>query len=179
METKAELQAMGFEPTPVPRAIRAKYLDCSGGSHAEAAEAQGSAPAARLDLILRPAPRPALRDRGSIRLLRQSAGAVRRELQTTFQLRLDDAVLGNQISAPAAPSPPSRDVGQDARPIHNHPCPTPTLGNRFMDRPHICTKQPQEQLSSAAQMSGLSDNSGSDHTGCRSSSLPIVSLPRR
>ena len=38
METKAELQAMGFEPTPVLRAIRAKCLDCSGGSHAEVAE---------------------------------------------------------------------------------------------------------------------------------------------
>jgi hypothetical protein len=38
METKAELQAMGFELTPVLRAIRAKCLDCSGGSHAEVAE---------------------------------------------------------------------------------------------------------------------------------------------
>jgi hypothetical protein len=38
METKADLQAMGFEPTPVLRAIRAKCLDCSGGSHAEIAD---------------------------------------------------------------------------------------------------------------------------------------------
>jgi hypothetical protein len=38
METKVELQAMGFEPVPVLRAIRAKCLDCSGGSHAEVAD---------------------------------------------------------------------------------------------------------------------------------------------
>jgi hypothetical protein len=38
METKADLQAMGFEPVPVLRAIRAKCLDCSGGSHAEVAD---------------------------------------------------------------------------------------------------------------------------------------------
>jgi hypothetical protein len=35
MEAKAELQAMGFEPTPVLRAIRAKCLDCSGGMLSE------------------------------------------------------------------------------------------------------------------------------------------------
>lgn len=37
-ETKAHLQGMGFEPVPVLRAIRAKCLDCSGGSHAEVAD---------------------------------------------------------------------------------------------------------------------------------------------
>jgi hypothetical protein len=35
MEAKAELQAMGFEPTPVLKAIRAKCLDCSGGVPSE------------------------------------------------------------------------------------------------------------------------------------------------
>jgi len=35
--TKATLLAIGFSPTPVLRAVRAKCLDCSGGSHAEAA----------------------------------------------------------------------------------------------------------------------------------------------
>jgi hypothetical protein len=35
MEAKAELQAMGFEPTPVLKAIRAKCLDCSGGMPSE------------------------------------------------------------------------------------------------------------------------------------------------
>jgi hypothetical protein len=40
MKTKAELQAMGFEPTPVLKAVRAKCLDCSGGSHAEVADCQ-------------------------------------------------------------------------------------------------------------------------------------------
>jgi hypothetical protein len=38
METKVALQALGFEPMPVLKAIRAKCLDCSGGSHAEAAD---------------------------------------------------------------------------------------------------------------------------------------------
>ncbi len=38
METKAELHALGFEPVPVLKAIRAKCLDCSGGSHAEVAD---------------------------------------------------------------------------------------------------------------------------------------------
>ena len=38
MEAKVELQAMGFAPVPVLRAIRAKCLDCSGGSHAEVAD---------------------------------------------------------------------------------------------------------------------------------------------
>jgi hypothetical protein len=38
METKAQLYAMGFEPTPVLKAIRAKCLDCAGGSHAEIAD---------------------------------------------------------------------------------------------------------------------------------------------
>lgn len=36
--TKAELQALGHVPTPVLKAIRAKCLDCSGGSHAEVAD---------------------------------------------------------------------------------------------------------------------------------------------
>jgi hypothetical protein len=40
METKVELQAMGFEPTPVLKAIRAKCLDCSGGSPSEVADCQ-------------------------------------------------------------------------------------------------------------------------------------------
>jgi hypothetical protein len=35
MEAKAELQAMGFEPVPVLKAIRAKCLDCSGGMASE------------------------------------------------------------------------------------------------------------------------------------------------
>ena len=35
MEEKAKLQAMGFEPTPVLKAIRAKCLDCSGGMPSE------------------------------------------------------------------------------------------------------------------------------------------------
>jgi hypothetical protein len=35
MEAKAELQAMGFEPLPVLKAIRAKCLDCSGGMASE------------------------------------------------------------------------------------------------------------------------------------------------
>jgi hypothetical protein len=35
METKVELQAMGFEPVPILKSVRAKCLDCSGGSHAE------------------------------------------------------------------------------------------------------------------------------------------------
>jgi hypothetical protein len=34
-EGKAELQAMGFEPVPVLKAIRAKCLDCSGGMASE------------------------------------------------------------------------------------------------------------------------------------------------
>jgi hypothetical protein len=34
-ETKAELQAMEFEPAPVLKAIRAKCLDCSGGMPSE------------------------------------------------------------------------------------------------------------------------------------------------
>jgi hypothetical protein len=38
METKVELQAMGFEPMPVLKAIRAKCLDCSGGSPSEVAD---------------------------------------------------------------------------------------------------------------------------------------------
>jgi hypothetical protein len=38
LETKADLQALGFEPVPVLRAIRAKCLDCSGGSHTEVAD---------------------------------------------------------------------------------------------------------------------------------------------
>ena len=38
METKVQLQAMGFAPVPVLKAIRAKCLDCSGGSHAEVAD---------------------------------------------------------------------------------------------------------------------------------------------
>ena len=38
METKVELQALGFEPTPVLKAIRAKCLDCSGGSPSEVAD---------------------------------------------------------------------------------------------------------------------------------------------
>jgi hypothetical protein len=37
VETKAELQAMGFEPVPVLKAIRAKCLDCSCGSRSEVA----------------------------------------------------------------------------------------------------------------------------------------------
>ena len=37
METKNELQVLGIKPTPVLKAIRAKCLDCSGGSHAEVA----------------------------------------------------------------------------------------------------------------------------------------------
>jgi hypothetical protein len=37
-EGKAELQAMGFEPVPILRAIRAKCLECSGGSHTEVAD---------------------------------------------------------------------------------------------------------------------------------------------
>ena len=35
METKIELQAMGFEPMPVLKGIRAKCLDCSGGMPSE------------------------------------------------------------------------------------------------------------------------------------------------
>jgi hypothetical protein len=38
METKVELQAMGFEPAPVLKAIRTKCLDCSGGSPSEVAD---------------------------------------------------------------------------------------------------------------------------------------------
>jgi len=38
METKNELQVLGIKPTPVLKAIRAKCLDCSGGSHAEVAD---------------------------------------------------------------------------------------------------------------------------------------------
>ena len=38
MEAKGELLAMGFEPVPVLWAIRAKCLDCSGGSHPEVAD---------------------------------------------------------------------------------------------------------------------------------------------
>jgi hypothetical protein len=34
-QSKAELQAMGFSPMPILRAVRAKCLDCSGGSAAE------------------------------------------------------------------------------------------------------------------------------------------------
>ena len=34
-DAKAELQALGFEPTPVLRAIRVKCLDCSGGMPSE------------------------------------------------------------------------------------------------------------------------------------------------
>lgn len=37
-EVKATLLAMGFAPVPVMRAIRAKCLDCSGGSHVEVAD---------------------------------------------------------------------------------------------------------------------------------------------
>jgi len=37
METKNELQALGIKPTTVLKAIRAKCVDCSGGSHAEVA----------------------------------------------------------------------------------------------------------------------------------------------
>lgn len=36
-DTKADLQGMGFAPMPVLRAVRAKCLDCSGGSPAEVA----------------------------------------------------------------------------------------------------------------------------------------------
>jgi hypothetical protein len=35
MEAKAELQAMGFVPTPVLKAIRTKCLDCSGSMPSE------------------------------------------------------------------------------------------------------------------------------------------------
>jgi len=35
MEVPAELQAMGHEPMPVLKAIRAKCLDCSGGMPSE------------------------------------------------------------------------------------------------------------------------------------------------
>ena len=35
MEAKVELQAMGFEPVPVLKAIRTKCLDCSGGMASE------------------------------------------------------------------------------------------------------------------------------------------------
>jgi hypothetical protein len=35
MEAKGELQAMGFEPLPVLKAIRTKCLDCSGGMASE------------------------------------------------------------------------------------------------------------------------------------------------
>jgi hypothetical protein len=38
MESKANLQALDFEPTPVLKAIRAKCLDCSGGSPSEVAD---------------------------------------------------------------------------------------------------------------------------------------------
>ena len=36
-DTKATLLGMGFAPLPIIRAIRAKCLDCSGGSHSEVA----------------------------------------------------------------------------------------------------------------------------------------------
>jgi hypothetical protein len=35
LETKTDLQAMGFEPVPVLKAIRTKCLDCSGGMASE------------------------------------------------------------------------------------------------------------------------------------------------
>lgn len=38
METKAELHALGFAPVPILKAIRAKCLDCSGGSPVEVAD---------------------------------------------------------------------------------------------------------------------------------------------
>jgi hypothetical protein len=59
-----------------------------------------------------------------------------RELQSTFQLGLHDAVFGGQIFVPRQQllvhRPPY--VGQDARPIHNGP-PAPTLGEVVVDRP--------------------------------------------
>jgi hypothetical protein len=38
METKADLQLMGFEPMPTLKAIRAKCLDCSSGGPSEVAD---------------------------------------------------------------------------------------------------------------------------------------------
>ena len=57
--------------------------------------------------------------------LAERASLCVRELQTTFQLRLDDAVLGSQIFVPRQQLLVHRPchVGQDARPIHNHPLP--------------------------------------------------------
>jgi hypothetical protein len=74
-----------------------------------------------------------------------------RELQSPFQLGLNDAVLGGQIFVPRQQLlvDRPRDVGQDSRPIHTEP-PSPTLGDGIMDHPQNCTGPPQEPLSDAA-----------------------------
>src|ERR1700730_4827978 len=70
------------------------------------------------------------------------------ELQSPFQLRLDDAVLGGQIFIPGQQLLIHRPchVSQDTRPIHNRPLRYTDLGDSFMDRPQNSTRPPHEQL---------------------------------
>jgi hypothetical protein len=70
-----------------------------------------------------------------------------RELQSTFQLGLHDAVFGGQIFVPRQRLLVHRPryVSQDARPIHNGP-PAPTLGEVVVDRPKNRTGQPTAPL---------------------------------
>jgi len=73
-----------------------------------------------------------------------------RELQSTFQLSLHDAVFGNQIFVPRQKLlvHRPRHVGQDARLIAA-PCPAQTPGDGIMDRPQNSTEPPHEPLSNA------------------------------
>jgi hypothetical protein len=62
-----------------------------------------------------------------------------RELQPPFQLRLQDAVFGGQIFVPCQQLlvHRPRDVGQDARPIHNGPFARPDRRLDVIDGPKI------------------------------------------
>jgi len=74
------------------------------------------------------------------------------QLQSTIQLRLEDAVLDGQILVPRQQFlvHRPRHVGKDARPIHKRPLPCSYRGDSIMGLPQNWAGPPQALLSDAA-----------------------------